>query len=377
MKIAYIPQNSPYDKNSWSGTDYYTRISLEKQGNEVYCIYGFHPKESLCWKIKKFIFKLFHKDVVFKRTFNASKQWAKYISNKLETDTDAILSLGTLQIASLETKIPIFIYVDGIFEQMRIDYRWTRLSNSSIKEANALEQKALDRCACIISCAIKTKEAILKNYRIDKEKIEIVPLGANWDKSPSYDSIINSINNRSATKCKLLFVGVDWERKGADIVLDTAKILIERGMNIEVHLCGIKKIPIHLPDYVHNHGFLNKSRKKDLVLLDKLFSDSHFLFVPSRAEAYGLVFCEASAYGLPSISHKIGGLTTTVVDGINGKLFDLGTKPSVFAEYIFNMFSNQKLYKSLCMSSLQRYKSYLNWDVSGKKLNDIIKTKLK
>lgn len=351
MKIAYIPQKNPYDKNSWSGTDYYTRVCLEKLGYEVYCIYGFQPKESFYWKIKKYIYKFFHKDIVFKRTLKASIQWSNFISNRLEENTDAIFSLGTLQVACLKSNIPIFIYVDGIFEQMRIDYKWTRLTKASIKEANYLEQKAIDNCKCIISCAIRTKEAIKNNYNIDDRKLKIVPLGANLDVSPSHNYIIKSINNRSTKICKLLFIGVDWQRKGADIVLNTAEILINRGLNVEVHICGIRKPPIKLPSYVKNHGFLNKSDKKDMHLLNNLFSDSHFLFVPSRAEAYGLVFCEASAYGLPSISHKIGGLTTTIVDGINGKLFDIGTHPAIFADYIFKIFTNQEEYKSLCLNS--------------------------
>ena len=41
MKIAYITIGNPYDKHSWSGTDYYVRKALEQQGHSVYCIYGY------------------------------------------------------------------------------------------------------------------------------------------------------------------------------------------------------------------------------------------------------------------------------------------------------------------------------------------------
>ena len=372
MKIAYIAQNNPYDKHSWSGTDYYARLSLEKQGNTVYCIYGFHLKEPWYWRLRKFFYKILHKEISFKRTFKASKQWANFIMERLEKDTDAIFSLGTIQVACLETKIPIFIYVDGIFEQMRIEYGWSKLSYATVQEANSLEQKALNNCTCIISCAIETMKAIRNYYDIEEKKIELVPLGANWDSSPSHVEVLKSIKNRSKTKCKLLFVGVDWNRKGADIVLETSRILVEQGLDIELHICGIKKVPISLPKYVHNHGFLNKSNESDISLLKQLFFESHFLFVPSRAEAYGLVFCEASAYGLPSISHRIGGLTTTIVDGVNGQLFDLGTSPYVFANYIKKTFEDQAAYKLLCYKSLERFEKLLNWTVSGEKLSNII-----
>lgn len=377
MKIAYIPQNDPYNRNSWSGTDYYTRKSLEDQGNNVYCIYGFRPKEPWYWKFKKVLYKFVRKDIVFKRTPDASKQWASYIIANLEDDTDAIFSLGTLQVAYLKTNIPIFIYVDGIFEQMRIEYGWNRLSKQSIAEANAIEQEAIDNCKCIISCAEKTKEAINKFYKVEIAKLKMVPLGANLDEAPSHEEVLRNINNRSKTKCKLLFVGVEWERKGADIVLETAKILAGRGLDIEVNMCGLRKVQKPLPKYVVNYGFLNKANKNDYLLLKKLFLESHFLFVPSRAEAYGLVFCEASAHGLPTISHKIGGLTTTIVNGINGQLFDIGTQPMFFADYIISTFQNQASYKALCINSLKRYESDLNWNASGRKLTEIIKSNIK
>lgn len=373
MKIAYIPQNNPYDKNSWSGTDYYTRKSLENQGNIVYCIFSFRPQEPWYWKYIKFLYKIFHKDIVFKRTINASKQWASFISDNLEDDTDAIFSLGTLQVAYLKTKIPIFIYVDGIFEQLRKEYGWSRLSKRAIREANIIEQDAIDNCRCIISCAVKTKEAIEKDYKIEKSKLKMVPLGANWDEAPSHDEVVKNINNRSKTKCKLLFVGVEWERKGADIVIEAAGILNDRGFPVEVCMCGLRVIPYSLPSYVVNYGFLNKENEREALMLNKLFSESHFLFVPSRAEAYGLVFCEASAYGLPSISHRVGGLTTTIIDGVNGQLFEKGTHPLIFADYIMTTFNDKMKYKTLCLSSLKRYESDLNWNVSGKKLDSIIK----
>lgn len=105
-----------------------------------------------------------------------------------------------------------------------------------------------------------------------------------------------------------------------------------------------------------------------MIQLANLYRDSHFLFVPSYAEAYGLVFCEASAYGLPSVSHAVGGIKTIVKNGVNGQLFKIGTQPSVFANYIMVTFNDKKLYKDLGMRTYKRFSETLNWFESGKKL---------
>ena len=92
------------------------------------------------------------------------------------------------------------------------------------------------------------------------------------------------------------------------------------------------------------------------------------MFVPSVAEAFGLVFCEAGAYGLPSISHNVGGIPTIIINGVNGQLFDLGTEPAAFADYIRKIFMDKDVYKELCVNSYLRFLHELNWTVSGKKL---------
>lgn len=366
MKIAYIAQD-PYNKNSWSGTNYYLRKALEDLGHEVYCLSELRPRESLFHIVLNYMLRIFGRSYFLGRSLYASKKYAEYIQRNLAPDTDAIVSLGTMYVACLEVNIPIFLVVDGVFEQMRYFYKTYHSIKKGFTDANIVEQKALEKATKVFPCSDVTANAISKYYRILPSKIVTIPLGANLDKTPSKEYVHKRVSLREKNRCKLLFVGVDWYRKGADIVFEATKLLHDRGFNVELHICGLKKVPIVLPDYVHNHGFLNKNRETDFKELEELYYDSHFLFVPSRAEAYGLVFCEAGAYGLPSISHSEGGLLTTIKDDVNGHLFSIGTKPEVFADYIYRTFSNYDKYLALCRSSRGRYDDALNWSVAGKK----------
>ena len=376
MKIAYITNGSPYDKNSWSGTNYYIRKSLEDQGNEVYCIYG-APKSPFIHRVFARIARIFNLAYHTDRTRLFSKKWSKVILSKLQPETDAILSLGTIPVAYLKTDIPIFIYVDGIFEQMRTYYKWGNIPRFNLREANQIEQIAINRCIQIISCSLETTHAIERLYDGAKGKTVTLPLGANGDIEPTQEEVLQYIQKRGDSVSRLLFCGVEWERKGADIVVDTVKILNSKGFPVELHMCGLKDVPIELPPNVVNHGFIAKSSQDEMKKLKELFTTSHFLFVPSRAEAYGLVFCEASAYGVPTISHRTGGLYTIVEDGVNGQLFDIGTTPDVFADYIENVFSDYPGYLKLAHSSYERYKATLNWSVSGKLLSELIRSNIK
>lgn len=362
--------NTPYDKYSWSGTNYYVRKALEDLGSSLYSIYGYRKitPRLLFYKLTA---KVVGKNFQAVRSKSSSEGWAKYITNCLEPKTDAILSLSTIPIAYLKTKIPIFVYVDGIYEYM-LTQGFEKMMND-FDEAHSIEAAALNRSKIIFTSSEASAHTIREQYGISDNKINVIPLGANIDEIPSLSSVMKNIQTKDMQVCKLLFVGVDWKRKGTDIVIKTTKLLYESGFPVELHLVGLRKIPMTLPSYVFNHGFINKMELEGQNRLANLYKNSHFLFVPSIGEAFGLVFCEASAYGLPSISHNIGGIPTIVHNGENGQLFNMGTQPSDFANYIRQTFADKVLYRKLAINSYNRFMNELNWEVSGNKILNQIK----
>lgn len=373
MKIAYITSGDPYNKNSWSGTDFYVRKALEDQGCNVYCIYGY-KYYNLSMVLCKIWAKILKKNYQAMRSITCSKKWAKYILSKIEPDTDAIFSLSTIPVACLNTKIPIYIYIDGIYEYMLTQGFKKNLND--IKEAHQIEEMALMRCTKVITSSKASAEVISTYYPIYQQKVKVVPFGANFDVYPNREDVMNNIHHKTFDKCKILFVGVSWERKGAQLVVDTVNLLHDQGVPVELHLVGLRDIPIPLPSYIINHGFISKMVPDGIEKLARLYRNSHFLFVPSYAEAYGLVFCEAGAYGLPSISHAVGGIETIVENGVNGQLFKVGTLPRTFAEYIKAIFVNIEGYKKLSIQTYKRFSERLNWEKSGRKIVEIIKTSL-
>ncbi|HRQ86246.1 MAG TPA: glycosyltransferase, partial [Flavobacteriales bacterium] len=65
------------------------------------------------------------------------------------------------------------------------------------------------------------------------------------------------------------------------------------------------------PDLVRE-GFLNKNLPADMARLEHHLRTADFLILPTRFEAYGIVFCEAAAYGLPALASRTGGVPTIV-----------------------------------------------------------------
>ena len=178
---------------------------------------------------------------------------------------------------------------------------------------------------------------------------------------------------RPSNKCKLLFLGVDWLRKGGDVALKVAEELNKSGLETELTIVGCNPI-INKPllNFVKTLGFISKKTKKGRSEINNLLAKSHFLILPSRAEAFGIVFCEASSFGVPVITTNVGGITTAVKDGFNGKTFSKDASIEEYCTYIFNLWFNYSEYKKLALSSFNEYQSRLNWTIAGKNVKKIL-----
>jgi glycosyltransferase involved in cell wall biosynthesis len=159
-------------------------------------------------------------------------------------------------------------------------------------------------------------------------------------------------------------VGRDWKRKGGDLVIAAAAHLVAQGIRVELDLvgCDVPRRYQALP-WVKTHGLLRLNAAGERRRLGALFAGAHFAFIPSRAEAYGMTFAEANAFGVPVISTSTGGITSIVRSGVNGYLLPMNAEGPAYAEVIAAAFRHPGEYARLARASFQEFESRLNWRV--------------
>lgn len=119
------------------------------------------------------------------------------------------------------------------------------------------------------------------------------------------------------------------------------------------------------------------SKPNDLKLLYDILYRSHFLILPTEFEAFGIVFCEASAYGMPSIAANVGGVSQPIRESKNGFLLSPNATAEEYAEKIKLAFSDKETYLKLRRSSRNEYEKRLNWRIWGKKMDKILDKTIK
>lgn len=376
LKIAYISVYDANDVHNWSGLGYYIAKALEKNVGELDYIGNLTTKKFFEYEIKRVANKLlFNKRYDSNITPKVVKSYAEEITRQLEGKKyDLIFCPGTIPVANLKTNTPIVIWTDSCQPGLLDFYdSKDKLSEESFRHGVEIEKLVLDNCALAVFSSEWAASIAINYHKVSSSKVKVIPFGANIDKQYSRDEISNLISQRNKDVCKLLFVGVDWIRKGGEIALKTAEALNEKGLNTELSIVGCEPIVKNpLPDFVKPLGFISKSTEEGRQKLNKLFEESHFLIVPSQAEAYGLVFCEANAFGVPAIATNVGGITTIIRNDINGRTFSPNGAITEYSDYIFNLMVNYSEYKNLALSSYNEFRNRLNWDTAGKSFRVLI-----
>lgn len=380
MRIAYTTTFDANDVHNWSGTPYYMSRALAATGDAIDYIGNLQRKLPPFFKMKQ----IWKKYIAHQREsprFNTytAKYYSTQVAQRLSDSTaEVVLSPLINPIAYLDCQKPIVLWTDSLYAALTGFYSaFFAHSESSIKQGNMITSECLSRCKLAIFSSDWAANSALQFYGADKNKVKVVPFGANIESHPGDDAIRHIINHRVRDKIKLLFLAKSWERKGGDIVLNVAKALHEGGYPVELSIVGITPPQLEpIPSYVKCLGFISKHSPEGKNKLRQLLEETHFLFVPSRAEAYGIVFCEANAFGVPCLTTYVGGIGTIIKDDINGKSFALDAPIQVYCDYIVNLMADTSRYHSLALSSYNEYQTRLNWQVAIQSVRKLIKERI-
>ena len=381
MKLAYV---TIYDStqltgsDEWSGTGYYIAQSLESQEIDLNYVCPL-VDPTVCRairKLKRHYYELFHHKKYQKNSDpQLLKNYARQVEQKLATQKDSIIFSATIDpIAYIKSDRPIAFWADATFAGITNFYpQYSNLHPKVARDWHQMERLALQKSQLAIYSSDWAAKTAIDFYQADPNKVKVVPFGANINNELDFSQIEEAIAARPSDICKLLFIGVEWQRKGGDIAYAVAEQLNQSGLRTELIVVGCQpELNKPLPNFVKPVGFINKSTSAGKERLNQLILESHFLILPSQADCTPMVLSEANSLGVPCLSTNIGGIPSIIHDDENGKLFALNCDVAEYSSYIKNLFANYDQYQELACSSFEAYESRLNWRVAGQKVKSLL-----
>ncbi len=370
IKIAYLTVDDPKDYLSWSGLKLNMYKTLLSIGCKVDFIGPLKNFRRAPYVILREILNNFNIKYDSERKILLSKYYAKKIEKKLSKKKyDLIFTSDTYLVSYLKTDLPIILWLDVTYKTYFQHYfSKNKKHKSSFLEANKLEERSLKRSNEIILTSKWASNEAIKNYALSSKKIKVIPFGSNIN-----HSFINKKSNkkRNYSVCNLISVGVDWKRKGMDKSIEVVKEMNLMGLKTNLTIVGAKTKK-KLPNYVNMTGFLNKNNLIDRKKLIKIYQYSDFHILLSSYEACGVVFSEASSFGLFNITHDVGGISGVVKNNENGHRFKTVSNCKTIAKYIIKKFRNNKDFIKSRINSKKYFDKYLDWNVNSKILKKLI-----
>ncbi len=298
-----------------------------------------------------------------------SKQIARYVNAQLR-DGDFDVALGVYSLHSLShIKTPEHMPMVFTSDATQTSYRQSEVGagfKSHMRLGRLLDRWIEGHERAVLTSTDKNfwpsdwqKDLADRTYGLNEEASVVLPWGANVD-APAIEKISTDLGFEDGLR--LLLVGRSWHAKGGDVTFATVQALRDRGIDASLSVIGCTPPEYAQTDFVQFFHNLDKTIPEDLATFESIFRNAHALMQPSL-ESYGFAFCEASAFAVPSLCVRQGGIP--VWNGINGEALEIGATPQDFADQLMDWMQNPADYKKMRLSSRQCFEDKLNWAAWG------------
>ena len=242
-------------------------------------------------------------------------------------------------------------------------YRYCEYEQVPVKELErraAVQLRRYRESGAVFTMSRWLSEFLIRECGLPREKVHAVGGGINVDAA--------RIRPGERQGRRILFVGRNFVRKGGPLVVQAFGILRKNYLpEAELYLAGAKEADIraalqereiHLEEAdwqaIHLLGDLGTERLSEYYNLCDVFC------MPSYFEAYGLVFAEALAYGLPCIGRNKFAMPEFIEDGCTGKLIS-GEDAESLAEDLWEVLRDPK-YREEVAARREWYLREYSWD---------------
>jgi teichuronic acid biosynthesis glycosyltransferase TuaC len=216
---------------------------------------------------------------------------------------------------------------------------------------------AAQNCACHIAISHSVRRTI-EQFAGKTDNLVVIPDGVEGSEFTLPSSGARRIPGQ------ILFVGAIRPVKGVDILLNAVRLLVDRGVPVNLVLVGeaffgpYRREEERLRRMTVEMGLQNNVRfagKQPLNELVRYMQESSALVLPSRAESLGMVLVESLACGTPVVATRCGG-PEDIVDDRVGILVPT-EDPAALAQGIEDVLSNSSRYDAAALRAhaLERF----------------------
>jgi glycosyltransferase involved in cell wall biosynthesis len=222
------------------------------------------------------------------------------------------------------------------------------------------EMKTYQDATIVFTFGNLVAQSVITQYQIPKEKVIAVYSGSNVTEKID-DNIKKDFSKN------ILFVGVEWKRKGGEILLKVFEEVLKYHPDASLTIVGCSPKNIKIP----NCKVVGKIPLENVA---EYYKYASIFCLPTMREPFGIVFVEAMNYKLPIIANNIGCLPDLVKNDFNGYLIDNNVQD--YTKAICKLFENPIKCQQLGENGYQYAQKRFKWEIVGDLMRQHINTAL-
>jgi glycosyltransferase involved in cell wall biosynthesis len=221
------------------------------------------------------------------------------------------------------------------------------------------------RAAAIISTSRWAADDLARTYPDCADKIEVMPypvLFAHFET----DWIEERYARALLGPVRVLFIGGDFERKGGPVLLQAWR---NGGLAADAVLDLVTDWRVgDVPPGVH----VIRGIRSYTTPWQQLWRRADLFVMPTRAEAFGMVYQEAAAAGLPAVGTRLNAIPELIDHGITGLLVPCGD-PSALVGALRALVSSAALRRTMGTAARRKIEHLGSPQRYGERLTSLIK----
>lgn len=287
-----------------------------------------------------------------------------YIFRRIKRAIASRLSEGGYRF-SFQTQSQFDASVPGLAHFVYTDH--THLANLSypgVKRTDLFPERWIRResaiyenATAVFTMSNHVTKSLLEDYGLSASKVECVYAGSNAEVS-------NFGNPKRSPGKTILFVGVEWERKGGLELAAAFPMVQEAHPEAKLVVVGCR------PDL---KGLANCEivGRVPLEAMESYYCDADVFCLPSRIEPFGIVFIEAMRHRLPIVATNIGAIPDMVIPGVTGEICPPGDVDAIAAGLI-KMLDDPEQRVRFGERGEAHMRKYYSWEETGKRVRHFI-----
>ena len=273
------------------------------------------------------------------------------------SDFNACLMYGTNFHPKLD--VPMYCYFDATVAQVAKARAWVYGARSLLKNKISIEyQKSVfESCTSTFPRSQYAAISLIEDYGLPQNKITVAGAGYNHNMIPPPHDAYSRKN--------ILFVGVQFERKGGPFILEAFRIVRKVMPDASLTIVGCNP-DINEPG-VEIVGRIYKDNENGINCLLEYYRRASLFCIMSSFEPFGIVVVEAQNSYVPCVVPNKFAFTEMVIDGVTGVHLTAETAESL-AQVMLDLLGDPQRLKVMGEAAHKFVQSELTWDKAAERI---------